>query len=105
MSRKKPPAGKTAKSRSPRKAKRSAATAAKATTGGQGRGIKAQTAALFLSGGAFTLEELLTKTKGKEITVRTAIYDLRSPKYAGPTGALNIVLADGRYSLVKGQQT
>lgn len=62
-------------------------------------GIKAQIAALFLAGGEYTLQQLLETTGAKEVTVRTAIYDLRSAKYAGPTGALNITLTDGKYRL------
>lgn len=62
-------------------------------------GIKAQISALFLAGGEYTLEKLLEATGAKEVTLRTAIYDLRSTKYAGPTGALNITLTDGKYKL------
>lgn len=64
-------------------------------------GIKSQVAALLQSGGSFTFEELMASTNGTRISVQTAVYDLRSPKYCGPSGVLNIVLADGRYSLSK----
>jgi hypothetical protein len=54
-------------------------------------GVKAQVAALLGAGGAYTLEELLKETNAKEVTLRTALSDLRSAKYAGPTGVLPIV--------------
>jgi hypothetical protein len=62
-------------------------------------GIKGQVAALLLAGGAFTLEELLKETKAKQVTLRTALSDLKSAKYAGPTGVLPIVVQDGKFQL------
>ncbi len=62
-------------------------------------GVKAQVAALLMAGGAITLEELLKETNAKEVTLRTALSDLRSSKYAGPTGALAIELEGGKYQL------
>lgn len=64
-------------------------------------GIKSQVAALLQGGGAFTFEELMAATSGTRSSVQTAVYDLRSAKYCGPSGVLKIVLADGKYSLVK----
>jgi len=68
-------------------------------------GVKAQVAALLQSGDAFTLEELLRRTSAKEVTLKTAISDLRSPKYCGSTGVLNIVSVEGKYRLGRAEES
>jgi hypothetical protein len=69
-------------------------------------GVKAQVRALLLSGEPFTIERLLRKTAGKEVTLRTAISDLKSDKYAGAGGALKIITTEsGAYTLAKEEIT
>ena len=68
-------------------------------------GIKQQIRTKLGEGGKFSLEELLVEFgKDKKSTVVTALSDLRSEKYAGEGGALNIVKdEEKRYYLeVKG---
>lgn len=62
-------------------------------------GVKTKVAALLMTGGAFTLDELLRETGAKKVTLQTALSDLRSEKYCGPTGRLNIVQVDGKYTV------
>jgi hypothetical protein len=95
---------KKAKTTQPRvAAKPSARKEAKPPQAKVGRtpGVKAQVAALLLAGGTYTLEELLKETRATKVTLQTALSDLRSEKYCGPTGRLNIVQVDGKYSLAK----
>lgn len=54
-------------------------------------GVKAQVAALLQGGREGTLEQLLPATGGKEVSLKAALSDLKSDKYAGATGKLNIV--------------
>lgn len=64
-------------------------------------GAKIKVANLLQTGGAYTVEQLQAATGGTEVTVKTALSDLRSAKYCGPSGVLNIVRADGKYSVNK----
>lgn len=71
--------------------------------GGVRTGVKPQIRAFFESGKKATLEELMEKFPGAaKSSITTAIADLRSDKYAGAGGALNITKDDkGKYSLSK----
>lgn len=64
--------------------------------------MKAQVAALLQGGREGTLEQLLAATGGKEVSLKTALSDLKSDKYAGATGKLNIVRTEtGTYTRAK----
>lgn len=64
-------------------------------------GIKQQLREMFVAGEKATLEELLAKFgEDKKASITTALSDLKSKKYAGEGGALNIVKDAGKcYSL------
>jgi len=66
------------------------------------KGIKNQIRKIFVDSplGLLTVDELMEKTGGTESTVKTALSDLKSDKYAGPDGALAILKTkDGEYYL------
>jgi hypothetical protein len=44
-------------------------------------GVKRQLFAMFKAGKSGTIAQLMRATKGSEVSVRTALYDLRSDKY------------------------
>lgn len=46
-----------------------------------------------------TVEEIMATVKGSKASVTTAISDLRSPKYCGKNGIMNLVRLDGKYCL------
>jgi len=74
-------------------------TSAKATA------TKAATHELLSSGHPFSVDELMKATGAKSTsTLMTALSDLKSPKYAGKLGHLNIVKRpDGQYHVQKGE--
>lgn len=61
------------------------------------KGIKAQVRELLTAepdtsiAPKYTIDELMTQTDGTKVSIQTALSDLKSEKYAGPEGALNIV--------------
>lgn len=44
-----------------------------------------------------TIEEIMAKVDGTKASVTTAISDLRSPKYAGKQGTMNLLRVNGKY--------
>lgn len=46
-----------------------------------------------------SVEEIMTQVNGTKASVTTAISDLRSPKYAGKQGTMNLVRVNGKYAV------
>jgi hypothetical protein len=64
-------------------------------------GVKAQIATILQAGANLSVQELMEATKAKtEVTVRTALSDLKSPVYCGLSRPLAIVAHEGRYRLL-----
>jgi len=63
-------------------------------------GIKAQIAVLLSAGGSYTVAELVKATGGKEVSVRTALSDLKSRVYCGLPAPLAIFSNDGVYRVM-----
>lgn len=72
-------------------------------TSAKASGAKAATHELLSSGHPFSVDELMKATNcSNRTTLMTALSDLKSPKYAGKLGALNIVKRpDGMYHVQK----
>jgi hypothetical protein len=71
-------------------------------------GVKSKIADLFTKGDGpdtmhLSVDEIMAKVEGTKASVVTAISDLRSAKYCGKGGIVNLTLVGGKYALAGGK--
>ncbi|HEY6020016.1 MAG TPA: hypothetical protein VIY48_08980 [Candidatus Paceibacterota bacterium] len=71
-------------------------------------GVKTKIADLFTKGDGpdtlhLSVDEIMAKVEGTKSSVVTAISDLRSAKYCGKGGVVNLTLVGGKYALAGGK--